>query len=93
MQVEVPPPRSLDQRVSILKVHTSNMHEAGRLLVDDPPEGTAAFQQIQVSSPSIDCGCKQRYIHTQIEISFLVEEAIVWPAVILRAARGHCKKM
>jgi SpoVK/Ycf46/Vps4 family AAA+-type ATPase len=51
VQVEVPPPRSLDQRVSILKVHTQNMHAAGRLLVNDPPAGTAASQHIQVRKP------------------------------------------
>ena len=46
VQVEVPPPRTLEQRVSILKVHTSNMHAAGRLLVSDPPEGTAAARHL-----------------------------------------------
>jgi ATP-dependent 26S proteasome regulatory subunit len=49
VQIEVPPPKTNDQRVSILKVHTSNMHEAGRLLVSDPPEGTAAARYLQVS--------------------------------------------
>ena len=42
VQIEVPPPRTLEQRVSILKVHTNHMHRAGRLLVRDAPEGTAA---------------------------------------------------
>jgi ATP-dependent 26S proteasome regulatory subunit len=55
VQIEVPPPRTNDQRVSILKVHTSNMHQAGRLLVSDPPEGTAAARYLQVSDISIDC--------------------------------------
>ena len=31
VQVEVPPPRTTEQRVSILKVHTHNMHQANRL--------------------------------------------------------------
>jgi SpoVK/Ycf46/Vps4 family AAA+-type ATPase len=48
VQVEVPPPRSLNQRVSILKVHTQNMHEAGRILVNDPPSGSAADRVLQV---------------------------------------------
>jgi len=49
VQVEVPPPRSLEQRVSILKVHTKKMHEAGRLLVSDPPLGSAADRILRVS--------------------------------------------
>lgn len=31
VQIEVPPPRTIEQRRSILKVHTRKMHEAGRL--------------------------------------------------------------
>lgn len=50
VQVEVPPPRSMDQRVSILKVHTHSMHEAGRLLVSDPPVGTTASRIVEVST-------------------------------------------
>jgi len=42
VQVEVPPPQTVEQRVSILKVHTRKMQDAGRLLVRDPPKGTAA---------------------------------------------------
>ncbi|CAJ1940092.1 unnamed protein product [Cylindrotheca closterium] len=42
VQVEVPPPKTVEARVSILKVHTQNMNRAGRLLVRDPPKGTAA---------------------------------------------------
>jgi vesicle-fusing ATPase len=39
VQIEVPPPRTAEQRISILKVHTNDMHRAGRLLVSDaPPE-------------------------------------------------------
>ena len=37
VQIEVPPPRTLEQRVSILRVHTRQMFEAGRLLVTDAP--------------------------------------------------------
>lgn len=48
MQVEVPPPKSLDQRISILKVHTHSMNDAGRLLVNDPPTGTAAERYLEV---------------------------------------------
>lgn len=47
MQLEVPPPRTNEQRISILKVHTKNMREAGRLLVKDAPEGSAAARYVQ----------------------------------------------
>lgn len=47
--MEVPPPRSLEQRVSILKVHTQSMHQAGRMLVSDPPPGSAADRILNVS--------------------------------------------
>jgi SpoVK/Ycf46/Vps4 family AAA+-type ATPase len=42
VQIEVPPPRTVEQRVSILQVHTRLMQQAGRLLVRDAPIGTAA---------------------------------------------------
>lgn len=45
VQIEVPPPRTQAQRVSILKVHTKTMFEAGRLLVRDAPKGPAADRQ------------------------------------------------
>eukprot|EP00545_Synedropsis_sp_CCMP1620_P011395 CAMPEP_0119023372 /NCGR_PEP_ID=MMETSP1176-20130426/29840_1 /TAXON_ID=265551 /ORGANISM="Synedropsis recta cf, Strain CCMP1620" /LENGTH=621 /DNA_ID=CAMNT_0006978445 /DNA_START=51 /DNA_END=1916 /DNA_ORIENTATION=+ len=45
VQIEVPPPRTQEQRVSILKVHMKTMFEAGRLLVRDARPGTAAYRQ------------------------------------------------
>jgi ATP-dependent 26S proteasome regulatory subunit len=45
VQIEVPPPRTQAQRVSILKVHMNSMFEAGRLLVSDAPEGSAASRR------------------------------------------------
>jgi SpoVK/Ycf46/Vps4 family AAA+-type ATPase len=42
VQIEVPPPKTIEQRVSILRVHTRHMQETGRLLVRDAPIGTAA---------------------------------------------------
>lgn len=42
VQIEVPPPRTTEQRVSILRVHTRHMHQAGRLLVKDAPNESAA---------------------------------------------------
>lgn len=48
VQIEVPPPRTVAQRVSILKVHTSRMYKAGRMLVCDAPQGTPASERLQV---------------------------------------------
>jgi vesicle-fusing ATPase len=42
VQIEVPPPRTVEQRVSILKVHTRDMNKAGRLLTLDAPEFSPA---------------------------------------------------
>lgn len=49
VQIEIPPPRTVEQRVSILKVHTKHMYDAGRLQVSDPPPGTAAAHHLEVS--------------------------------------------
>eukprot|EP00934_Nitzschia_sp_Nitz4_P008729 Nitzschia sp. Nitz4//scaffold76_size158648//137301//139346//NITZ4_002568-RA/size158648-augustus-gene-0.153-mRNA-1//-1//CDS//3329557911//8719//frame0 len=53
VQIEVPPPRSLEQRVSVLRVHTQNMNAAGRLLVSDPPTGTAAAAHESIGQPNL----------------------------------------
>ena len=42
VQIEVPPPETIEQRVSILRVHTQYMQQAGRLLTQDAPIGSAA---------------------------------------------------
>lgn len=42
VQIEVPPPRTSEQRISILRVHTRHMYQAGRLLVRDVPKETVA---------------------------------------------------
>ncbi|KAG7338816.1 ATPase family associated with various cellular activities AAA [Nitzschia inconspicua] len=47
VQIEIPPPRTVEQRVSILKVHTKHMFDAGRLQVSDPPPGTAAAHHLE----------------------------------------------
>lgn len=47
VQIEVPPPKTEEQRISILKVHMKTMLEAGRLLVNDAPAGTAADRFLQ----------------------------------------------
>lgn len=47
VQIEVPPPRTAEQRASILKVHTQSMYDAGRLLVRDAPSGSPAALRCQ----------------------------------------------
>jgi len=47
VQIEIPPPRTTEQRVSILKVHTKHMLSTGRLQVNDPPPGTTAEKMLQ----------------------------------------------
>ena len=47
VQIEVPKPRTVEQRISILSVHMNNMFKAGRLFVRDAPEGTAAWKRMQ----------------------------------------------
>lgn len=52
VQIEVPPPRTVEQRTSILKVHTWHMQEAGRLLVRDAPKDTAAAKRVSDELPT-----------------------------------------
>lgn len=47
VQIEVPPPNTLEQRISILKVHTDHMYKSGRLLVCDVPPRTAGNVQLE----------------------------------------------
>ncbi|KAL7526492.1 hypothetical protein ACHAWF_001791 [Thalassiosira exigua] len=49
VQIEVPKPRTVEQRVAILKVHTERMAKNGRVLVRDAPVGTAAWKRLQTS--------------------------------------------
>ena len=50
VQIEVPKPKTVSQRVSILNVHMKNMFQAGRVLVRDAPDGTAASRRLSVRS-------------------------------------------
>jgi transitional endoplasmic reticulum ATPase len=52
VQIEVPPPRTVEQRISILEVHTRHMQAAGRLLVRDAPKGTAAAKRTNDELPT-----------------------------------------
>jgi len=50
VQIEVPPPKTMEQRKSILRVHTKDMLAAGRLLVRDAPVGTPASRKLALDS-------------------------------------------
>ena len=50
VQIEVPPPRTVEQRIAILQVHCNSMVENGRVLVKDAPAGSAAWNRLQVSA-------------------------------------------
>jgi vesicle-fusing ATPase len=54
VQIEVPHPKSIEARISILNVHTKNMHRAGRLLVRDAPKGSAAAKVASSNMLSYD---------------------------------------
>lgn len=47
VQINVPKPKTVAQRVAILKVHMDNMIKSGRVLVRDCPEGTPAWKRLQ----------------------------------------------
>ena len=47
VQINVPKPKTVAQRVAILKVHMSSMIKSGRVLVRDCPEGTPAWKRLQ----------------------------------------------
>eukprot|EP00751_Fragilariopsis_kerguelensis_P037545 CAMPEP_0170955224 /NCGR_PEP_ID=MMETSP0735-20130129/33041_1 /TAXON_ID=186038 /ORGANISM="Fragilariopsis kerguelensis, Strain L26-C5" /LENGTH=603 /DNA_ID=CAMNT_0011367033 /DNA_START=38 /DNA_END=1846 /DNA_ORIENTATION=+ len=47
VQIEIPPPRTTEQRISILMVHTKHMFANGRLQVNDPPPGTTAAHNLK----------------------------------------------
>jgi len=50
VQIEVPPPQTVEQRIAILKVHCNSMIKNGRVLIKDAPVNTAAWKRLQVSS-------------------------------------------
>jgi len=50
VQIEVPPPQTVEQRIAILKVHCNSMVKNGRVLIKDAPINTAAWKRLQVSS-------------------------------------------
>jgi SpoVK/Ycf46/Vps4 family AAA+-type ATPase len=55
VQIEIPPPVTVEQRISILKVHTKHMYNAGRLQVSDPPSGSPASRHLVVRLAGTNC--------------------------------------
>ena len=71
VQIEISPPQTIEQRRSILMVHTRQMFDAGRLQVNDPPPGSPAAHQLEVSNANtIECVC---LVGVPINESLLVE--------------------
>jgi vesicle-fusing ATPase len=56
VQIEVPKPRTVAQRIAILKVHTQSMVNNGRVLVKDAPYGSVAWNRLQRRSAGEDDG-------------------------------------
>ena len=49
VQIEVPKPRTVAQRVSILRVHMDRMRQSGRMLVRDAPPATVAGDRLEAA--------------------------------------------
>ena len=52
VQIEIPLPKTNEQRDRILKVHTKHMYSSGRLQVKDPPKDSTA-QKVVTDSASL----------------------------------------
>ena len=61
VQIEIPPPKTIEQRVSIFKVHTKHMFAAGRLQVNDPPQGSTAEKLLEVRGLERTCFSRQLF--------------------------------
>ena len=91
VQIEVPKPRSKEQRISILKVHLGSMMESGRVLVSDPPPGTAAARVL--GSGSLSAEDVQRLLSFAQLVDLLAVESEGFTgaslAAVARAAASH----
>jgi hypothetical protein len=77
VQIEVPKPRTVEQRIAILKVHTESMVKNGRVLVKDAPYGSVAWKRLQASVVFILSPVSFRILllfatHENHESSFLI---------------------
>ena len=48
VQIEVPKPRTNEQRISILNVYMNSMFQAGRVYVSDAPEGSPSTRRLNL---------------------------------------------
>lgn len=86
VQIEVPPPRTNEQRLSILKVHTKSMYLAGRVLVADAPADTAAARYVQEHGKA-DLPTYQEFLLDLAEVCDGMSGASL--AGVARAAASH----
>jgi len=91
VQIEVPKPRSKEQRISILRVHLESMMASGRVLVSDPPPGTAAARVLD--SGSLSEADVQRLLSFDQLVDLLAVESEGFTgaslAAVARAAASH----
>mmetsp|Transcript_52056 Transcript_52056/g.125653 ORF Transcript_52056/g.125653 Transcript_52056/m.125653 type:complete len:679 (+) Transcript_52056:53-2089(+) len=88
VQIEIPPPRTIEQRVSILKVHTNSMYEAGRLEVVDPPQDTAAARHLIDAPESNDALLTYEDLLTKLAVE-CEDFSGASLAAVARAAASH----
>jgi len=53
VQIEVPKPKTVGARISILNVHMNSMFKAGRLFVSDAPAGTVAAKRLEKGNSEV----------------------------------------
>jgi vesicle-fusing ATPase len=82
VQIEVPPPRTTEQRVSILNIHLRHMQRSGRLLVRNAPQYSAAASMTNDDSPTY-----QELLHTLATSCVGLSAAAL--SGVARAAASH----
>jgi SpoVK/Ycf46/Vps4 family AAA+-type ATPase len=53
VQIEVPKPKTVGARISILNVHMNSMFKAGRLFVSDAPAGSVAAKRLEKGNSEV----------------------------------------
>ena len=87
LPIIVPPPRTEEQRASILKVHTQSMFDAGRLLVRDAPSGSPAFFKVNGGDSGKDVPTYNNLLHQLAKDTIGFSGASL--AGVARAAASH----
>merc|ERR1712151_399860 len=82
------PPRTIEQRVSILDVHMKHMFQAGRVLVSDAPIGTVAYQKLKELKNTNDIPTYNELVHNLAK-KCTNEMSGASIASICRAAASH----